>query len=287
MKTKLLIATFCIPLLASSQVTLGQKDDFEDYTTRNWTKNNSIPNVNIYDGGPKGTDDNFLRITSSGTGANLNLMTLNNSQWIGNYRKGNGANKITYVSMDVRNSGANVVFLRMSFRYHNPALTTETWSTINPIAVLPGAGWKTINFPIDENSVVRTGGLNDYYTTFETVTETRILHSDVPSWDGKPVETILDIDNIMARNSPMLTVKEITNTEIRIAPNPAKDFIVVQNKENKNFEFRIFDYTGKLIKSGNTKSNEKINLENLQKGNYIIQTKSENEQVQSSEIIKN
>ena len=274
-----------------SQVVINQVDTFEDFTTRNWTKNNSIPNANIQNGGPLGTGDNFLRVTSSGSGSDLSLMTFNNAQWTGNYYQNNSsANRITYISMDVRNSGENIIFLRMSFRYNVSSSTIERWCTTNPIAVIPGEGWNTINFPIDQANVVRVSGLNPYTTTFSNVQEVRILHNDAPSWDSDPIEAILDIDNIMARNSALLNNNEVVlNNKLKIYPNPANNFVVIENNSNltDEFKYNIIDVTGRVIANGNSKYNEQINIENLTTGSYIIQIENKKGELSNNWILKN
>ena len=274
-----------------SQVVINQIDTFEDFTTRNWTKNNSIPNANIQNGGPLGTGDNFLRVTSSGSGSDLSLMTFNNAQWTGNYYQNNSsANRITYISMDVRNSGENIIFLRMSFRYNVSSSTIERWCTTNPIAVIPGEGWNTINFPIDQANVVRVSGLNPYTTTFSNVQEVRILHNDAPSWDSDPIEAILDIDNIMARNSALLNNNEVVlNNKLKIYPNPANNFVVIENNSNltDEFKYNIIDVTGRVIANGNSKYNEQINIENLTTGSYIIQIENKKGELSNNWILKN
>lgn len=290
MKKTLLLVVLCFPSLFFSQVVLNQIDDFEDYTNRNWTKNNSIPNTNVYDDGPLGVGDNFLRVTSSGSGTGLNLLTLNNAQWTGNYYQSNGGNKITYISMDVRNSGTNVIFLRMSFKYTVSSTTIEIWSTTNAVAVLPGEGWKKINFQIDAANVVRVSGLNPYSSTFNNVQETRILHNDAPSWDSDPIVAVLDIDNIMARNTPALDTDEFSaNNKIVVYPNPANNYITIYNNDNlvDSFKFRIIDITGRTIIEGNSKYNEQITIDKLTKGNYIIQIENENGETTTSSLIKN
>lgn len=275
------------PSLLISQVLLNQIDDFEDFTTRNWTKNNSIPNANIPDDGPLGSGDNFLRIISTGSGTGLNLLTLNNAQWLGDYYQNNGSNRIKYISMDVRNSGSNIIFLRMSFKHNNSPL--EIWSTINPVAIIPGEGWKKINFHIEQASVVRVSGLNPYTTTFNNVHEVRLLHNDAPSWESDPIEATLDIDNIMARNSPLLGINEVSFTTMKLHPNPANAYVKIDNSNGatENFTFKIADMTGRIIAKGNSKYSEKIDIDNLSKGNYVIMIQDESGQISTGKIIKN
>ena len=285
MKRILFILLLNLPYIASSQVTLGQIDDFEDYTTRNWVKTTSIPNANIYDGGPLGTGDNFLRVTSSGSGSSLNLTTYNNAQWIGNYYNNNLTGRIKYITMDVRNSGSNILFVRMSFKYSSSSVT-EIWSAINSVAVLSGEPWKRISFYIDPSAFVRVSGLNPFSTTFNQVTEARIVHNDAPSWDSDLIAGTLDIDNIQTLS--VLSTEDFQINTIKVYPNPANTFVSVYSDNNliQNFEYKIIDLTGKIIKNGNSVINEKINIESLTPGNYIIQIQSEDGQKINQKIIK-
>jgi uncharacterized delta-60 repeat protein len=70
-------------------------------------------------------------------------------------------------------------------------------------------------------------------------------------------------------------------------PNPAENFITVMSNQNENFAYQIFDVSGKLIKTGKNTTNEKIDIQNLQKGNYILQLENENSQKQTVKLIKN
>ncbi len=67
------------------------------------------------------------------------------------------------------------------------------------------------------------------------------------------------------------TAKEVSNTyatEIKIYPNPAKEVLHVSNA--KSSEYKIFDISGKLVKSG-TLNNGSIDVNSLTKGIYMIQ----------------
>lgn len=76
---------------------------------------------------------------------------------------------------------------------------------------------------------------------------------------------------------------------ISIYPNPTNNFITIQNKENstENFEYKIVDLTGRIVKSGISKFNEQINIVSLEIGNYIIQIQTDNKEIISQKIIKN
>jgi hypothetical protein len=77
--------------------------------------------------------------------------------------------------------------------------------------------------------------------------------------------------------------------KLLIYPNPTKNIFTVNNIENafSNFEYRIFDLTGRIIKNGESKFNEQINIENLTSGNYIIQIETEDRKITTEKLIKN
>ena len=71
-----------------------------------------------------------------------------------------------------------------------------------------------------------------------------------------------------------LSANETENAKIQIYPNPAKDFISIENlKTQTNFE--IYDMQGKLVKKDKYK-NAQISVTNLSKGVYILKIPTEN-----------
>lgn len=104
-------------------------------------------------------------------------------------------------------------------------------------------------------------------------------------FNGNAYNVLQEIDI----SGQLLTVNEfINNYRITIYPNPTNNFIKIQNSENlsKNYEYKIADLTGRIVKNGNSKFNEEINVENLQSGNYIIQIKNENGELFNQKLIK-
>ena len=289
MKNILLLLLLSLPSLVLSQVVLGQVDTFEDYTLQNWTKNTSIPNSNIYDGGPSGAGDNFLRVEASGSGSNLNLMTKNTAQWKGDYYQGNLPSRIKYISMDVRNSGTNVIFLRLAFQTNYGLIYRGC--TTNAVAVIPNEGWKKISISILEANMTGLTSPWDYAVMFGSgslgVEEMRILHNSVPAWEATANASILDIDNIRA-DSQLLGVEEFqTENKLILYPNPANEFITINNYlSTENFAYKIVDIAGRVIEIGNSKFNDQINIQNLITGNYIIQIQTESGQKFNEKLLK-
>ena len=62
-----------------------------------------------------------------------------------------------------------------------------------------------------------------------------------------------------------LSIQDLEITSLKIYPNPSEEYIKIQNKENSigKFEYKIVDLTGRIIKTGNSKFNEKINLKGI------------------------
>ncbi|WP_312764998.1 BspA family leucine-rich repeat surface protein [Epilithonimonas sp.] len=71
-----------------------------------------------------------------------------------------------------------------------------------------------------------------------------------------------------------LAINELQTKKIQVYPNPAKNFILIDNLKD-NVEFEIYDIQGKLVKKEKYK-NSQISLKNLTKGVYIIKIPSEN-----------
>lgn len=72
-------------------------------------------------------------------------------------------------------------------------------------------------------------------------------------------------------------------------PNPAGNNIFIRSKKygGENFSFKIIDLSGKTVQTGSSKFNERINIQNLIKGNYIIQVETQKGERDSMKLIKN
>lgn len=88
----------------------------------------------------------------------------------------------------------------------------------------------------------------------------------------------LGIDNVSLKDYNTFT----------LYPNPAGDHITIQNKKqsNESFEYSIFDMSGKKIQSGFSIFNEQMNIQKLEKGNYMIWFETKKGDKQSLKLIK-
>lgn len=204
------VATLLLPLLLAVvagrpyALTLGQVDDFEDGTTQGWTVGllgaaHPAPPVNFPSGGPLGTDDNYLRLTSlGGQGAGSRLTAINlNGQWAGDYT----ATGVHGIGMDIRNLGNSELSLRLLLA--DPAAGPPTNAAVSSdgIVLPPGSGWTSAFFPIlpaDLTAVV--GSVGD---ALSGATELRLFHSTFPGFPGEPLVAELGVDNIRALAAPV------------------------------------------------------------------------------------
>lgn len=102
-------------------------------------------------------------------------------------------------------------------------------------------------------------------------------------WVGDQCTGTMTINQTLSTNSIDNFDKNLT-----VYPNPSSISINIENKTNtiSLLEYDIVDLTGRIVIAGYVKPNEKINIENLQNGNYIIQIKNEYGEVSNKKFIK-
>lgn len=193
-----LLANFVLCQAFAQGQVLGPLDDFEDGTTMGWgheTPASPNPPQNIATDGPQAADDNYLRVTATGSlGPGSKLLITNSDQWAGNYFT-NGINSVT---ADVRNPNAFPLSMRLAFRSGTSFLYSS-----QAILVQPGTGWQSIEIPITQDSIT---GIASFQTVLSTVAHTRILHNAAATHRGADVAGEFHIDNIQIHASADFTL---------------------------------------------------------------------------------
>ena len=92
----------------------------------------------------------------------------------------------------------------------------------------------------------------------------------------------------LLKYTPVLNIENKIQSEfISISPNPANQFVKINNFQNENVEIRIFDLIGKICLQTNLLNNQNIiDISTLENGNYIIELCNNNIFYQSK-LIKN
>lgn len=187
---------------SSLAVDWGQVDDFQDGTTQNWITNalgqgGGPPPVNIPNGGPAGSGDAYMQLTSlGGSGAGSRMVVINPVQWSGNYT----AASVTLLTMNLNNLGQTDLFLRILFEDPFMGPPTNIACSTVPVVVPAGSGWTTAMFPVAAGDL--TALLGDVGTVLANTTVLRIYHSVTTAFPGSPIEASLGVDNITAVPEP-------------------------------------------------------------------------------------
>lgn len=82
------------------------------------------------------------------------------------------------------------------------------------------------------------------------------------------------------------TKNTFTKKKLIIYPNPTSHYIHIQGDILNNYNYQIFDISGRLVKSG-IKDDKKIDISTLEKGFYIINIFDQNGNKYSEKILKN
>jgi len=192
-----LFVTIIFSIEVSAQITSNQTDNFNDGTVQGWSEGGSSPNMpmNIADGGPDGTGDNYLQnISSGGSGAGSKLIMFNKVQWKGDYTSAG----VTVISMNMINLGNLNLAMRLAIDGSG-----GKFSSTNAVSLSAGSGWQTVVFPVGPSDLTAVSGGTDVNATLGNVTELRILHNTSPSWKGLSISAILGVDNITASGTPV------------------------------------------------------------------------------------
>lgn len=71
------------------------------------------------------------------------------------------------------------------------------------------------------------------------------------------------------------TIKKDNN--FKVYPNPAKNWVIIEQKNNEQLAFRLLDITGRVLKSSSmNQPSQTLNLEHLKPGTYFLEMESKN-----------
>lgn len=176
-------------------VSLGSMDTFDDGILEGWFTGPSSPNpvVGVADGGPAGSGDGYLLITSNGgAGAGGRLVAMAGPQWLGDFASAG----VTTIKLQANNLGASDLALRLAF----VGASFSTAFTSQAVALPSGSGWSAVTFD------VRPSALTGNASVLGAVTEVRLYHSpSAQLYTAAPnVAASLGIDNVTAVPEPTL-----------------------------------------------------------------------------------
>ncbi|MEA2553376.1 MAG: hypothetical protein QOJ65_1552 [Fimbriimonadaceae bacterium] len=185
-------------------VVLGQIDTFEDGSTDGWV--NSLlgrggpnPPINVSTGGPGGTDDNYMLLTSSGSpGPGGKMVVINPAQWSGDYIGGG----VTTLTMALNNFGDTELHLRILFEKVAPGSgPTDVAGSTDAFVIAPHSGWVNATFDVTPGALTSLLGSVDNALSDATVI--RLYHNSAgPGFPPGDIAASLGVDNIRAVPEP-------------------------------------------------------------------------------------
>lgn len=200
---------------ASGQITINQTDTFQDGTTQSWLGGASP--TNVPNGGPLGTGDKFLQLTS---GFQNKLASYNIARWGGNYVNA-GVNR---VEVDLKNLGATDLTVRLIL--FGPL--GNRWSSNTGVALPVGSTWIHATFDLEAANFTHTQGTGTFNDALTALDRMMFRHEVTVSTGGTAVTGSLGIDNVAALSSTGPRTLSITSL------NPGSGVAMTVWKPDKN-----------------------------------------------------
>ena len=205
------ITSVCFLLILSGGLLTAQTSNFQDGTTQGWGNGGgSNAPVVVPSGGPRGTDDAYLRVTADGDGSGGRLVVFNGDEWAGNYQ----AAEIQTLRMDAVNLGDQPITLRIALDGTGQRLITD-----DSFLLPPDSTWYTLEFSIAADRIVLTGDLD---SLLSNVTLFRIVHAEQPAFPPPFIEAVLGLDNITTDGELVAvnTTEPSVLPRLSLTPNP-------------------------------------------------------------------
>lgn len=163
-------------------VALNQHDTFQDTTTMSWSGGSSP--TNVANGGPQGTGDRYLQISSTGG----KLATFNIDRWSGNFPTAG----VARMEADLRNFGATDLTIRLVLF----GVNGDRWSSNTSFVLPSGSTWTHAGYDLQAANFTQTVGSGTFADTLSNVDRIMFRHETVISSGGSFVAGILGIDNV-------------------------------------------------------------------------------------------
>lgn len=141
------------------------------------------------------------------------------------------------------------------------------------------------------------GTLITPFGTYNNVVRLKKLDGIFPIFSWYTLNPLKQIVNIQFGSGGVTSASfyeynnlEINQNEVQnianLYPNPTSNSFAVENNKSNTLEFIIFDLIGKIVKTGKSKSNEKIDIEHLEKGSYMVQIIDDEGNISNQKLIK-
>ncbi len=178
-------------------VTLNQLDSFQG-DSDNWARGTALA-----DGGPTGTGDGFLLVSSGTFGGRSRLITFNQAQWTGDF----AAAGVGAVAMSLKNFGDSTLPIRITIRDQTGGQAVPGYSSTDAFMLPADGQWHTANFNLtaaDMTPVNPFDAMLDPFSVLITkVADFRILSAAAPAIIGDAIDAQIGIDKVTAVPPPV------------------------------------------------------------------------------------
>ncbi|MEW5676880.1 T9SS type A sorting domain-containing protein [Flavobacterium enshiense] len=82
------------------------------------------------------------------------------------------------------------------------------------------------------------------------------------------------VTNTVTTQISVLSTSNFLKNNFSVYPNPATNYITIENKESLDFEYEILDVNGKQLVKGTNADSRQVDVSSLQKGFYFISIKA-------------
>jgi hypothetical protein len=185
---------------AAFGVTLGQVDTFQSGAD-NW-QGGTNGFVLVPTGGPGGSGDQFLQVSSGAPPLSPRPTIFNDAQWLGDFAAA-GASSVT---MDLRNTGSTAVPIRVVIREAASVASTPGYATASPFMLPPDGLWHHAVFGLDAASLAGINSPHPLAADLANVQDFRIVASAAPAGVGDILTAEFGVDNITTVPEPSALV---------------------------------------------------------------------------------
>jgi len=114
--------------------------------------------------------------------------------------------------------------------------------------------------------------------------------------NGVDGAAIIEVDVFQSNDSTNITsatyffnhtvgITEKFSEAIKVYPNPTQDFITIDNSENLVSAVELYNVSGKMVLRSDLNGNDRISLQELASGNYILKLVDANANIVSTNLV--
>lgn len=196
------LAVFGLAPAACWAIGFPQIDNFQDGTTQNWTNDTATAVTNQASGGPAGTGDKFLQVSSGTFGDAINLYTSNSTdRWSGDYNMGGvGGIAVDLKYIAVGDPMADIQPIRIAIfdPFFATGYTSATGAPGGAFSLPNDGAWHHWVFSLSASALTANGSPPPLAAQLSDVPQIRILSSMTADPFGDDLNVQLGIDNITA-----------------------------------------------------------------------------------------